>query len=91
LSMSAARSFSSRGTRGEEMVVYGGDRRLHEVLTDEWRTTARFRRNLMWAGVLRSLADRRWGGVSSELVRPGKRRENGEKEGNTVAATIVLN
>jgi hypothetical protein len=34
------------------------------------------------ASVLRSSAvDRRLGGVSGELVRPGKRRENGEKEG----------
>jgi hypothetical protein len=32
--------------------------------------------------VLRSSAvDRMWGGVSSELVRSGKRREIGEKEG----------
>jgi hypothetical protein len=27
------------------------------------------------------MVDIRWGGVSGELVRPGKRRENGKKEG----------
>jgi hypothetical protein len=64
------------------MVVDGGDRRLEEALTDKWQTAAQFRWNPMRAGVLRSSAvDRRWGGVSGELVRPGKRRENEEKEG----------
>jgi hypothetical protein len=67
---------------GEEMAVDGGDRRLEEALTDEWWMAARFGRNPMRASILRSSAvDRRWGGVSGELVRPGKRRENGEKEG----------
>jgi hypothetical protein len=36
----------------------------------------------MRAGILRSsVVDRRWGGVSGELVQLGKRRENAEKEG----------
>jgi hypothetical protein len=43
------------------------------------------------AGILRSSAvDRWWGGVSGELVQPGKRRENGEKEGDAVTAATVL-
>jgi hypothetical protein len=67
---------------GEEMAVDGGDRRLEEALTDEWWMAAQFGRNPVRASILRSSAvDRRWGGVSGELVRPGKRRENGEKEG----------
>jgi hypothetical protein len=38
--------------------------------------------NPMQAGILRSLVvDGRWGGVSGEPVRLGKRRENTEKEG----------
>jgi hypothetical protein len=92
-STSAAMSCSSRGTRGEEMVLDGGDRRLEEVLTDEWRTTARFGQNPMRTGVLRSSAVvRRWGGVSGELVRPRKRREKmGKRRGHRVAATTVLN
>jgi hypothetical protein len=62
------------------MAVDGGDWRLEEALTDEWRTTARFEQNPMRVDVLRSsVVDRRWGGVSGELVWLGKWRENGEK------------
>jgi hypothetical protein len=40
------------GQGGEEMVVDVGDRRLEEALTGEWRMTAWFGRNPMWANVL---------------------------------------
>jgi hypothetical protein len=74
------------------MAVDGGDWRLEEALTDEWRVVVRFERNPVRPGILRSSAvARRWGGVSGEPVRLGKRRENGEKEGDAVAMVTVLN
>jgi hypothetical protein len=74
------------------MAVDGGDWRLERALTDEWWAVAQCRRNPMRAGVLWSLAvDRRWGGVSGEPMRPGKRRENREKKGGAVAAATILN
>jgi hypothetical protein len=74
------------------MAVDGEDRWLEEALTDEWWTAAWFELNPMRASILRSSAvDKRWGGVLGKFVRPGKRRENGEKEGDAVAATSILN
>jgi hypothetical protein len=72
------------------MAVDVGDRRLQEALTDEWRTTAWFGWNPVWADVLRSLVVvRRWGGVSGELVRPGKSREKMGKRWGDAMATIL--